>query len=314
MMSRTNAMSILLMLLTVGPVAVTPFATGHGTLPGPDRMTITIDEPSKEVNGSESEKTDVLFYGNVTVNAIPGERVAVTLVAEVNMGWPCSIDPHDITVRDNIPVPFTVNVSVHENWLAGHPGILNVSGTSRGGGITTYANALAIITIRPYYRTILEAEGSASRTVSPGNTAEFIIRVWSYGNSVDNKTIGIANQNELRSRGWETRVNVTRLENLRPTDYGRVALTVIPPKDIAPYKDEVMTITLRVESEGASSQGNSTYSSYDVKVHVKGASPINITWIAVLVVVVVLALAVFLRKRRMRRAPLARNGTGGPPK
>jgi len=309
-MRQAMYLSILLVLASMGPAAIPPVAVGHGASPGLDRMTITIDDPSKEAVVGGDTKAEMVFYGNVTVDAITGERIVVTLVPNVNQGWPSSVDPATMTIWNKNPVAFTAKVEVPEYSLACNIGNLTVNGTARGGGLVTYANATARITVRPFYRMMAEAEGGLSRKISPGGTAEFNLKVWNYGNAVDTMTISIANQNALEAKGWETRFNVTRLENVNAAEAGLVLLTVVPPKDNTPYKDEVMTITIKVESQGAIAQGNSTGYSRDVKVHVKGSSAANITWIVVVAIVVAAALVVVIRKIRRRRASPG-NDTGG---
>lgn len=311
-MRRMVMLSILWALMTLGPSAFSSGADGQATLPGTDRLTITIDDPSQEAVVNTSEKADVVFHGNVTVDGIRGERIIVTLTPQVNQGWPCSIDPSTMTIRDNAPNPIVMKVTVPENSLAAHAGILTVEGVARGGGLTTTANATAIITIRPYYRVMIETEGGAKNEVSVGTAAEFNLRIWNYGNAVDNITLEIVDLKGLRDKGWEIRFNVTVIEKVDVSDKGLVKLTAIPPRDLAPYKNEPTIITVKAESRGASSQGGAMSQSVNVTVHQKGFNATGVTVVIMVIAAIISGLVFVLRKRRMRRARLSTKDAGGP--
>jgi hypothetical protein len=287
-------------------------ADGQATFPGPDRLTITIDNPSQEAIVNASTKDEVAFFGNVTVDAVRGERIVVSLSPSVSTGWASSISPATMDVRDSNPNPFVVKVTVLESSLASEIGTLTIEGDARGGGLTTSANATAIITVRPYYRVMIEADGGAKKEVSPGGTAEFNLFIWNYGNAFDNLTLNIVNLKELRDMGWEARFNVTIIENVNVSDKGLVKLTVVPPHDLAPYKDESTTITIRVESQQASTQGSAVSQSLNVIVHQKGSNGTGLTTAIIISAAIVSAIAMVLRKRRMRRARLIQKHAGGP--
>jgi len=273
---------------------------GH-VLPGPDRLSLELDYSTAEAVVSPSEKGTAVFTGNVTVDAIRGERIVVGLTSWVSAGWQSSCIPSSLVINDNDPHPFVVNVTVPENERAAVIGNLTIEGQSRGGGIVTTANVTATITVKPYYRVMIDKEGSALREVPPGGKAEFTLKVWNVGNAIDSYSLELTNNKELRDKGWDISINVTLTPKLDVGRFQLFMLTAKAPSDLAPYKNEPTGIDIKASS---TETGGTVSQSIQVRVVQKGVNATNTTAIVMIIAVVMTALVLLVIWRRRRRARL----------
>jgi hypothetical protein len=108
----------------------------------------------------------VTFYGNVTVDQVPGARMVVTLVADVSTGWSASVAPSSMVFASAGSVQnFQVSVVVPPGEPASSIGQLTITARGTSAGLQCPpAQASAIITPRAYY-------GPWVATLSP-NSAE----------------------------------------------------------------------------------------------------------------------------------------------
>lgn len=309
-MRCVSVIVFLLMLLGLGPITSMGPTGAPASLPGPDRLSITLDYDTAEADVGSSEKGTAVFTGNVTVDAIRGERIAVDLISSVSAGWVSATTPHEMVINDNDPHPFVVEVTVPENQPSDVVGNLTIEGRAKGGGIVTTANVTATVTVKPYYRVMIDKEGSALKEVPPGGKAEFILQVWNVGNAMDSYSLEVINNKELRDKGWDISINVTLTPKL---DIGRVQLVMLTakaPSDLAPYKNEPTGIDFKASS---TESGGTVSQSIQVRVVQKGVNATNTTAIVMIIAVIIttLALLVLWRRRRRARLSAARNDDGG---
>ena len=302
-----SRVAMLLALTILGSAVLCAGQVTVAVAPIPNPLSITLDQTTQEAMITESTKTVVGFTGNITVQMVKGQRVTVTLIPSVDTGWASEVAPSEMLFTGNDPLPFSVNVTVPENQAAARVGMLSVEARCTEAGMEFTAQSSANITVRPYYRLMLESD-EPSIEIAPGGTAHFTVKVWNVGNSVDTFDLGIVELERLAKDGWDVRLDSNELRAIPTNEYRKVNITARSPQDqdTDVYKSESVAITLKATSRGASGRGVIISQSYPVMVHIAGANVQAVGLVfgevaAVVIIIAVVAFTAFYRYRRMKR-------------
>jgi uncharacterized membrane protein len=269
---------------------------------------------------TEIQECSLLFTGNVSVQQLNGQRAVVAMSANTDQGWSCSVSPATMVITGGGSQPFEVNVTVPENSLAAYPAQLTVTADAKTAGMQFTSEAWANITVRPYYRVLMEAN-DVDKDISPGETARFTVKVWNLGNVVDSYDIEILELNELAGKGWEVSLDMTQLARIPVAEYRPVNITVKPPQglDWSLGQSESAIITLNARSIGAQNDGLTVTQSFPLYIHVNGtdtrvAVTLTVVTAAVVVAIMVTVLLVVARRKRRKQQGAVSNEEGGDAK
>ena len=160
------------------------FPLGSALSPIQPALMLTLEPTAVTVNSLPDAKVTVNFNGTVRVDKLPLERIVVTLIPEVDEGWPCNLSPTSMVVTDEQPHPFTCIVTVPEN-TQNVSATLKVEGTGRGGGFVV--TALAQSTINVFWYPPANWTGGTAGTNTTGGTS-------GTGSAGTNQTIPGGNQ------------------------------------------------------------------------------------------------------------------------
>jgi hypothetical protein len=281
-----------------GPAAAIPNPTAPA-------LTLRIDPASQAATIDEATKCGLNFTGEIRVDKLPVEKVVVELSAMVDTGWPASISPSTMVITDTAAHTFNVNVTVHEACPADDIGHLTVTATSAGKGYSVSEQANATITVNPYYRVALDADG-AYQEVRPDVAGSFKLKITNRGNAVDSYAFEITNLMELRNMGWNVELDKTSVSKLHPFDEAEFTLTAVPPKawswDI--WISKPVVITVKATSLNAQESGTAITQDFPVVIYQKGFNtPILnlISGVSVALVAVAIAGVIMWRLRMRRR-------------
>lgn len=304
-----KALSILLVLLIPVQSAGCALAAGNcaRSLPGPApglELNVDITEGTLEAQPSEGQPGLVVFHGTVTVQMPTVRGAEVTLSSSTDIGWVTTLNPTNLQLGNGEPGAFTATVVVPQGSLAAQIGNLMVTGRAVANGVQATDEDRAVITVRPYYRLTLEA---ARRTaeISPGGTARFSLRIANVGNSLDSFTIQFANEDELRKQGWSLSHTAASLEKVQPGEYRTVTVALSAPAALSPFVNRETTLRVKVMSEGARAENQTTAADYSLVAKETGVAVTGVGVVALVAVVIAVGVVVLLRRRRRMQAEAA---------
>jgi len=246
---RTFAGAAVFLMLAGVLLTVVPYNASAAVNPQP-ALTLGLTPPQQEAQVSESMKGTLTFDGKVKVDKLPVERIVVSLTPSVDQGWPCSVSPSTIVITDTQDHTFGVTVVVPENSLSANSGVIKVDATGRGGGFTVTGTSQAIITVRPYYRVMIESD-TPYREISPGSQAFFSIKIWNYGNAVDTFELEIVNLKDLVNDKWTVTLSTTQVPRIPVAEYRVVKITAQSPRDWTIWKSKPSIVTIKATSVNA---------------------------------------------------------------
>ena len=301
-----RALAALLILAIVGPVACAPAGALGPSLPVPNPLSISLDSSTQEASVTW-RRCDIIFTGNVTVQSVPGQKMAVSLEVELDTYWNVSIEPAEMDFTGSGRQNFTANVSVPECELASIDTLV-ITARAQVAGFTFTAEANATITVKPYYRLQIETEEPYA-DIQPGGRAIFKLQVWNLGNADDSADVSISYKREGKRAGWETHINTTVLWDIPAGECREVRISVDTPRewDWALHKEELFTFEFVAVSRGATGQGNSSASqSLPIYVYEEGfnMAAIGATLGAVAMTISIVAFAGYSAVKRWRRRRL----------
>ncbi|MEM3042214.1 MAG: choice-of-anchor T family protein [Thermoplasmata archaeon] len=252
---------------------------------------VYLDRALAEAEVSESAQGNVRLTGCVNVKSEEGVRLMIQMTASTDTGWPASVSPLEAVFDSSGTRAFEALVVVPQATPASIIGTLTLQARGRGDGfVTGVASQTAKIIVRPYFRVGMEASPPHSEA-APGGEAEFYLKIWNQGNSVDSFDLAVENLRELVRDGWLVMLSSQGAYHVAPGECGTVKVTVRAPERSSLYTDETAIIRLHVTSQGAAARNESVSASDIVYVHERGYNQPAVAFLA-LAVVLVLALAV----------------------
>ena len=284
---------------------VTRYITVLPGPPPPTSISVNILEPTLEAAISETTQGTVIFKGTVSLELPPGVLATVHLETRVDAGWSAQASPSVLVIADDSLHSFKVSVIVPQATPSNIVACLTVEARTTNLGDELATSCYANITVKPYYRLLLESD-MPYKEVEPGEPASFDIKCWNTGNSRDQFNITIDNRANLEKDGWKLTLNKTVLEMVYPNEYARFRLTATPPRGLSLFTSEQTTLILRVSSAGAERAHLGSSQTFALYVNQKGVNKTVASGIATgIALVIVAAVAVAWQSRRKRRAPPA---------
>ncbi|MEM4729967.1 MAG: choice-of-anchor T family protein [Thermoplasmata archaeon] len=251
--------------------------------------------------------------GTISIDKIPGERLAVYITGTVDTGWQVQCSPSVLLLTTNKMSDFTATVVVPPATPASSVGVLRVEAQAQGLGFFLRAVAEALVTVRPYYRVFLDSP-MPYKEITPGAKTSFVLEVQNWGNSMDTFDIEISNAAELAYRGWLISFSVSSASRIAPMGTKRIAMYVQSPMVFTPWKAEATLILIRASSQNSGDTGELVEQSFIFVVYERGTYINEPGWalIASVILLAVLGSYLAVRRRRKRRvAPAEGSGDAG---
>lgn len=264
-------------IMILGVMLITvPEKTSASPNPVP-ALTVKLDPPQQEATVSESVKGSAQFTGSVKVDKLPVERIVVGITSSVDAGWQSSCSPSSIVITDTNEHTFGVTVVVPENQPAGVVGGLKVEAQGRGGGFVVTQQSTVIITVKPYYRLMIESD-VPYREISPGSQAFFSFKVWNVGNAVDSFELEIVNLKDLVNDHWTVTLSTTQVAKVPLGEYRTVRITAQSPRDWTIWKSKPSVVNVKATSLNAKETqsiitGNFPMYAYEKGFYIPGFDP-----------------------------------------
>jgi hypothetical protein len=266
----------------------------------PPGMNIVLDEAVVVAYITESAPGFAVITGNITVTALGGEAMDVTLGSSVDIGWVSGISPGRFRADREGRYAFSVCVTVPQGMWATNIGRVQISANGGTGNDTVRASAVAVVQVHPYYRLTLHSN-NADIKIPPGGQAVFDISLTNAGNAQDSFEIEVANLNELAAKKWLVALSANTVSGIQPGEYKRFTVTARASDEWVLSKSESTRIVIRATSTG----NRSTSLVFPIYVYEEGSNPgwYNYYTIDIAVVlVVVAAVAGLLMWRKKRKA------------
>ena len=296
--------TLLVLLISMPAGCMWVWSLGQA-MPAPNPLSISLDQSSQEATVTESQGCDVRFTGNVTMQLLPGQKATVTVEADVDAGWESLIEPAIMNFTGSGRQNFTAVVAVPYNWPASTAGILRITAGTTVAGILFTAQAEGNVTVRPYFRPMMESN-TGYGDIRPGGQAGFKLNVWNYGNAQDTFDLKVSDRPRPNRDGWEIRLNSTVLDNIPAGEYREVRINVNPPQDWdwTLHIDETFIFNIQATSRGATGQGApGATQSFPLYVSESGFNMpvLAILMVAIAAVVSFMAFAVLVILKRLKR-------------
>jgi len=238
-----------LLLLTVVPVQLA-FPAGASPNPVPV-MAMSLSPSGVTVRPSDYAPGSEQVGGTLSVDKLPGERLAVTITASVDTGWAAQCAPTQLVfTAQNKVLGFTAYVTAPAGTPANLVGLLRVEAHASGLSMTVGAVAQAIVTVAPFYKLYLDSP-NPYKEVPPGSRLGFVLDVLNMGNSVDTFELSIMNLDTLASKGWTVSFSTASVHKVGALDRKSVRLFVLAPQTTTIYKAEGTVIMVQATSEGS---------------------------------------------------------------
>lgn len=259
-------LAALIMLLGVALVIAPPASAGVNPVPA---LTISLDPSSQEAKVSESAQGAVQFTGSVKVDKLPVERISVVLTSSVDAGWPSQCSPSMMVITDVSAHSFSVTTIVPQATPSNIIGNLKVDAKGQGGGFVCTGAAQVIITVKPYYRVMMESD-MPYREISPGTQAFYSFKIWNVGNAIDSYEMEIVNLKDLVNKKWTCTLSATQVAKINPNEYKTVRLTAQSPRDWTIWKSEPTMINVKSSSLNAKEEQAVITQSFQLYAYEKG--------------------------------------------
>lgn len=249
------------------------FIPAEAEAAGKPVVTISLDQPSQTAHVAPGQDGMVTFTGSVNCRmtfSVGLEQVIVSLISEAG-GWTTSLTPSTMAfTREITDIPFTCAVKVPPRTSHQISGELSISGKAHvvpGAPINHNVDPVkAAIYVQQFYKFQVSCT-KPFQEVSPGDQFAYQINIKNVGNSQDTVMIVLDPriEQELMDKGWAIQFS----NNQYIIDEGSeqvVKINIQPPQEWNVWKNEVMTIKLKIFSYQAQSLGEipveSTYPLY----------------------------------------------------
>jgi hypothetical protein len=157
--------------LLLSLLLVIPMPACSATQPLGLQLTLTLKPTQMNATSDPLVNQSLYVIGTATVNKLPVERVDLDLTTYVDIGWSSSCDPYTLLFDSpgaNQSLNFLCYFVVPDNQ-PNATAILTVSGSARGGGLTTNSTVTAEISVRaPQSYNQTSQNGTQSTRASPG--------------------------------------------------------------------------------------------------------------------------------------------------
>lgn len=256
------------LIVMSGLVMFIPMNATAGPNPIP-ALTVSLEPSSQTAVVSESAQGSVQFTGTIRIDKLPVERIVVTLTASVDTGWAAQCTPSSMVFTSTQPQSFSATVVVPPACDSTIIGTLKVDAIATGGGFRVPATAQAIVTVKPYFRLMLESD-NPYREIWPGSQTMFTFKLWNMGNAIDSYDIEITNLKDLADRGWTVTLSSTSVSKIPQNQYKNVKISAQSPRFWTLYKSEPTVIMIKAKSQNAEAENLVVQQSFALYVYEKG--------------------------------------------
>src|SRR5690349_18184213 len=209
-------------------------------------LIMTPGERIAEITASQPDA--VQFTGNYTVDKLNFERASVTFTAVMSTGWVATVSPASITITNQRQGTIAITVVVPARTLASEIGQLLVTGRITAGGLQSQAQAQAIVSPKPYFRTIAS---STTPFVETSYSTQVVLayKIYNEGNVPDRVEVAIKNFDDLSQAQWIVQMSRTSF-TVEPTLSVDIQVTVGVPKEWHLVSDNKVTVIQFVAKSG----------------------------------------------------------------
>jgi len=259
-------MAALILLMGALLAFATPVSAGINPQPA---LTCTLDPSSQEARVSESAQGTVQFTGSVRVDKLPVERIVVTLLSSIDAGWASQCSPSSLVITDTQAHSFSVTGIIPQATPSNIIGNLKIDAKGTGGGFNVVTSATVIITVKPYYRVMMESD-MPYKEISPGTQAFYSFKLWNVGNAIDSYEMEIVNLKDLVTKKWTVTLSSTQVAKINPNEYKTVRITAQSPRDWTIWKSEPTMINVKSSSLNAKEEQTVVTQSFPLYAYEKG--------------------------------------------
>jgi len=270
--------------------------------PDPPAISIRFNTASRPAKVSPASPGVVTFPGDLHVDYGEGP-VAITLSASEDQGWNCQLNLTSLTVNDSFSHGFCVTVTVPAATSNTVFGELTVYAVATAGGLTSNAYTKAIIAVDPYFGLVASARRS-NISIPPGEMAVFDVALHNAGNSVDSFSFEVVDRPRLDRLGWNITLSKDSQSLVRPGENRTLTVVLRPPEDWIPYKDDAVSIRLKVSSLGSRDYHQDVNVTLSLRVGQKGFFMPSVTVISIVALLAAAAsgaAAYALRRRKKKK-------------
>jgi len=285
-----------LLLLTIVPAQLAvPAEAGVSPLP---QMAMSFERSGITVAPTYSNPGSKTVRGTLSIDKIPGERLAVTLYGTIDTGWAIGISPMQLLFVNNLKVAgFAVTVTAPMGTPASLTGDLRIEARAQGLSLEPMVVGHVVVTVDPFFMLYIESP-NPYKEVTPGSRLSFQVDLRNAGNSMDSYDIFIENQEELAGMGWTVSFSTPVVTKVRSGDIKSARLSVMAPQKSTLYKAEGTVIDVRAISHNARDTGGTMDRVYPFVVYERGTfiDPFATGWAAFVLVVLVVPSVYILRR------------------
>ncbi len=243
--------------------------------------------------------------GTISIDKLPGERLAVSVIGTVDTGWQVQCSPSVLLFTTNKITDFTATVVVPAGTPASMVGVLRVEAQAQGVGFFLRAEGQALVSVRPYFRVFLDSP-MPYKEITPGARTFFILDVQNWGNSIDTFDIYVSNAEELADRGWLISFSVSSASRIGPMGSKQIRMVVQSPMVSTFWKAEATLINVQVTSQNADDGSTSAEQVIMFVVYERGFYFNELGYSLLALFIVTIALLIYGATRWRRRRKRAR--------
>ncbi len=288
-----------LLLLAVVPAQLAlPVEASPNPFP---QMSMSFEKSGITLHPTFSQYGSGTVSGILSVDKIPGERIAVLITGSIDTGWGVSISPPQHLLVNNIKkVSFNVTVSCLPATPANLVGDLIIEAHGDSNTFNPIVVGHLAVTVAPFYMIRIDSP-NPYKEVTPGSKLSFPVELQNWGNSMDSFDIYIENQQELAGMGWTVSFSTPVVTKVRSGGSKTILLSVMAPQKSTLYKAEGSMIDVKAVSQNARDENLQVDMLYPFIVYERGTfiDPFAAGWATF--VLVVIAIPTVLTVRRVRR-------------
>jgi hypothetical protein len=310
---RNTAFLAVALIALGGLAAVSEGAPSPGPNPSPNpipAMTLSLDYTDSLAHPTNIAPGTAVIDGTVVMDKVPGERVFVTLIPVVDLGWPVSCSPPTVIFTNNKVSTFVTYVSVPIGTPTSYVGTLTIEARASSIGFSLRTVSQAAVMVAPYYYFYVSSPMPFIET-PPAGTVTFDVQVDNWGNADDSYDVSVQNQEELAIKGWTVTFSTTTLSRVAAHHTKILKMTVHPALSSTLYKAEGTPIDVIAYSRGSMDAGVEKTAELQFIVYERGiyidviaagATTLSISLFLLAAIPVTIAVQRVLRRRKQRRA------------